>query len=63
LLLLQGTESKVIEIALDSGYGSHEAFSRAFRNEFGVSPTQIEAGTFVMTGVEVDIITKGREGW
>jgi AraC family transcriptional regulator len=36
--LLAGTEARVIDIALDVGYGSHEAFSRAFKAEFGVSP-------------------------
>lgn len=27
-------------MALDAGYGSHEAFTRAFRNEFGITPDQ-----------------------
>ena len=38
LLQLQVTEDKIIKIALQIGYESHEAFSRAFSNEFGLSP-------------------------
>ena len=38
LLQLQATEDKIIKIALQIGYESHEAFSRAFSNEFGLSP-------------------------
>ena len=30
----------VVQIALEAGYDSHEAFSRAFRGSFGLSPTQ-----------------------
>jgi AraC family transcriptional regulator len=28
-------------VALDSGYGSHEAFTRAFRDQFGVTPDAV----------------------
>ena len=30
----------ILAVALDSGYGSHEAFTRAFRQHFGVTPEQ-----------------------
>jgi AraC family transcriptional regulator len=30
-------------VALDSAYGSHEAFSRAFREQFGVTPETVRA--------------------
>ena len=33
------TETAVTEIAFDAGYGSLEAFSRAFRKAFGISPS------------------------
>jgi AraC family transcriptional regulator len=33
----------VVQIALGAGYGTHAAFSRAFRQLFGVSPTQFRA--------------------
>lgn len=31
----------ILALALDSGYGSHEAFTRAFRQHFGVTPEQL----------------------
>jgi AraC family transcriptional regulator len=33
----------ILSIALESGYGSHEAFSRAFRDAFGVTPEELRA--------------------
>ncbi|MEZ2128433.1 MULTISPECIES: GyrI-like domain-containing protein [unclassified Sinorhizobium] len=38
--LTDGT-SNILEVALDAGYGSHEAFTRAFRDQFGVTPETI----------------------
>lgn len=35
---LRSTKRKVIDIALDYQFGSSEAFSRAFKNEFNLSP-------------------------
>jgi AraC family transcriptional regulator len=36
----------ILALALDSGYGSHEAFTRAFRQHFGITPEQLrERGT------------------
>ncbi len=34
----QGADD-ILQIALDAGYGSHEAFTRAFTRQFGVSPS------------------------
>src|SRR6188474_2954933 len=31
----------ILTVALESGYGSHEAFTRAFREQFGVTPEAI----------------------
>jgi AraC family transcriptional regulator len=31
----------ILAIALESGYGSHEAFTRAFRDQFGQTPDQV----------------------
>ncbi|MHA6297890.1 helix-turn-helix domain-containing protein [Devosia sp. CAU 1758] len=31
----------ILSVALDSGYGSHEAFTRAFRDQFGVTPQMV----------------------
>ncbi len=33
----------ILAVALDAGYGSHEAFTRAFRDQFGVTPEQVRA--------------------
>lgn len=33
----------ILAVALDAGYGSHEAFTRAFRDEFGVTPEVVRA--------------------
>ena len=35
---LMRTDASVLEIALRTGYDSHEAFTRAFKREFGVAP-------------------------
>lgn len=31
----------ILSLAMDNGYGSHEAFSRAFKDEFGVTPESV----------------------
>jgi AraC family transcriptional regulator len=33
----------ILAVALQAGYGSHEAFTRAFRDQFGLSPTELRA--------------------
>jgi AraC-like DNA-binding protein len=38
--LIRETQKSVAEVAHFAGYGSDEAFSRAFKREFGVSPAQ-----------------------
>lgn len=35
---LSSGASNILAVALDSGYNSHEAFTRAFRDEFGLTP-------------------------
>lgn len=37
--LMITTERLLLDIALDSGFASHEAFTRAFRREFGLLPS------------------------
>jgi AraC family transcriptional regulator len=36
--VLAGGAPDILALALDSGYGSHEAFSRAFKAQFGLTP-------------------------
>ena len=33
----------ILDLALEAGYGSHEAFTRAFREQFGVTPEALRA--------------------
>lgn len=35
--------SIILNVALDAGYGSHEAFTRAFRDQFGITPEAVRA--------------------
>jgi AraC family transcriptional regulator len=35
--------SDILAVALDAGYGSHEAFTRAFREQFGATPEAVRA--------------------
>lgn len=37
---LRRTEARVLDVALGAGYGSHEAFTRAFAAHFGAGPDQ-----------------------
>ncbi|KAF1036398.1 MAG: Right origin-binding protein [Burkholderia lata] len=40
--LAQGAPD-ILQVALDAGYGSHEAFTRAFRDCFGMTPEDVRA--------------------
>src|SRR5476649_1989487 len=33
----------ILAVALDAGYGSHEAFTRAFRDQFALTPEAVRA--------------------
>ncbi len=38
---LAGGAPDILAVALDAGYGSHEAFTRAFRDQFGLTPADL----------------------
>lgn len=38
---LAGGAPDILSVALDAGYDSHEAFTRAFRDQFGATPEQV----------------------
>ena len=40
---LAGGAADILGVALDAGYGSHEAFTRAFREQFGMTPDAVRA--------------------
>ena len=39
----------ILQVALNADYGSHEAFTRAFRDHFGVTPETVRATTCLAT--------------
>ncbi|MBX5461995.1 MAG: AraC family transcriptional regulator [Steroidobacteraceae bacterium] len=39
----------ILAVALEAGYGSHEAFTRAFREQFGVTPESVRARASVQS--------------
>jgi len=39
--LALGDAPDILNLALDAGYGSHEAFTRAFRAQFGTTPEMV----------------------
>jgi len=42
---LAGGAPDILHLALDADYGSHEAFTRAFRDHFGVTPEAVRSST------------------
>ena len=55
--------SNILDLALDYGYASHEAFSRAFRTQFGMTPEEVRRkattdGLPVLTPVKADAGTQ-----
>lgn len=40
---LAGGAPEILTVAIDAGYGSHEAFTRAFREQFGLTPDALRA--------------------
>lgn len=43
---LRYRRQSILEVALDAGYGSHEAFTRAFSRMFGVTPSEYQSLEF-----------------
>lgn len=44
---LAGGAPDILALSLDSGYGSHEAFTRAFRDHFGITPDALRSRGFL----------------
>ena len=51
----------ILQLAMDAGYGSHEAFTRAFRDQFGFTPEQVRAQHHVDNLELVEAIRNGSE--
>jgi AraC family transcriptional regulator len=48
----------ILDVALSAGYGSHEAFTRAFREQFGMTPERVR-GARRLDGLQlVDALTR-----
>lgn len=58
--LSKGAED-ILSVALDAGYGSHEAFTRAFRDQFGMTPEQVRAQGHVDNLALVEAIRMTKE--
>ena len=56
--LLRGTDSDILTIALDCGYEAHESFSRAFKNQYGMSPSEYRK-KYEKTTATTTIISNG----
>ena len=53
-VLLAGTGRTILSIGLDCGFNSAQSFSRAFRNVYGLSPSQYRKQGYVPSLVTVD---------
>ncbi len=51
------SDASILTIAVRSGYDSHEAFTRAFKKEFGVTPSQYRVeGSLARRVGEIDLV-------
>ena len=51
----------ILAVALDAGYGSHEAFTRAFRDQFGLTPEAVRARRHTGNLMLVEPITMSQQ--
>lgn len=49
---------RILDAAVDSGYGSNEAFTRAFIKEYGVTPTEYQSGNLLCSIEQLDDMEK-----
>jgi AraC family transcriptional regulator len=60
--LASGNAPDILNLALDAGYGSHEAFSRAFRAQFGTTPEAVRKNQTVENLVMVEPLQAPKQG-
>ncbi len=41
--LLRQTKTRIVQLALDAGYETHESFTRAFKSEYGLTPSEFRS--------------------
>jgi len=51
----------ILALAIESGYGSHEAFTRAFREQFGLTPEAVRAQHHVENMQMIEAIATGKQ--
>jgi len=54
---LSAGTSDILGVALDAGYGSHEAFTRAFREQFGLTPEAVRSQCRIDSAKLVEVIS------
>jgi AraC family transcriptional regulator len=54
---LSAGAADILAVALDAGYGSHEAFTRAFRDQFDLTPEAVRAQSHIDNITLVEAIT------
>jgi AraC family transcriptional regulator len=52
----------IVEVALEAGYGSHEAFTRAFTRTFGTSPSEFRETSGLSSRIAAPLALRWREG-
>jgi AraC family transcriptional regulator len=45
---LRDKQKRIIDVAVEYGFGSHETFTRAFKDIYGITPTQYRDGSVVL---------------
>lgn len=58
LSLLQENNHKIIDIAFETCFESHEAFSRAFKREYGMNPSEFRKSRRSIRGIKPKILVK-----
>ncbi|MDR2043119.1 MAG: AraC family transcriptional regulator [Clostridium sp.] len=61
---LQSSSNRIIDVALDSGFDSHDGFTRAFSRQFGITPQKYQREMppvrwFIGNNIETYYILKG----
>ena len=60
---LRDSDASILAIAIDSGYDSHEAFTRAFKSEFDATPSEFRSSELPATRVRaIDLVGEVQMG-
>jgi len=49
---LKNTDARILDIALDYGFGSHEAFTRAFKDAYNITPTEYRESNILLNNFD-----------